>query len=185
MVTLKIIISKARNNPLHSNIYKEPRLIINKMPMKKFKAQAAMEYLMTYGWAILIVIIVAAALFALGVFNPSTYTTSTATGFQGFQVPAGGWQFTSSGQLTLILKNAMGSNINITSVQAQFGSNTPVTNSTVTTLGPNDQVTYVISGLGTTTSGSSYSITVTITYDNLDTGLTGFKSTGTLTGSAV
>ena len=33
------------------------------------KAQSAMEYLMTYGWAILIVIIVAAALYALGIFT--------------------------------------------------------------------------------------------------------------------
>jgi hypothetical protein len=33
------------------------------------KAQTAMEYLMTYGWAILIVIVVVAALFAMGVFK--------------------------------------------------------------------------------------------------------------------
>lgn len=33
------------------------------------KAQSAMEYLMTYGWAILIIAIVLAALFSLGVFN--------------------------------------------------------------------------------------------------------------------
>lgn len=33
------------------------------------KAQAAMEYLMTYGWAILIVIVVVAALYAMGVFT--------------------------------------------------------------------------------------------------------------------
>jgi hypothetical protein len=31
-----------------------------------FKAQSAMEYLMTYGWAILIIAVVLAALFALG-----------------------------------------------------------------------------------------------------------------------
>ncbi len=37
----------------------------------KNKAQTAMEYLMTYGWAILIVIVVIAALYALGVFTPS------------------------------------------------------------------------------------------------------------------
>ena len=34
------------------------------------KAQAAMEFLMTYGWAILIVLIVLAALFYLGIFSP-------------------------------------------------------------------------------------------------------------------
>jgi len=33
------------------------------------KGQAAMEYLMTYGWAILIVIAVVAALYAMGVFR--------------------------------------------------------------------------------------------------------------------
>ena len=36
------------------------------------KAQAAMEFLMTYGWAIMIVLIGIGALFFLGVFNPST-----------------------------------------------------------------------------------------------------------------
>jgi hypothetical protein len=36
------------------------------------KAQAAMEFLMTYGWAILIVLVVVAALFFLGVLNPKT-----------------------------------------------------------------------------------------------------------------
>jgi len=33
------------------------------------KAQTAMEYLMTYGWAILIIIVVVAALYSLGVFS--------------------------------------------------------------------------------------------------------------------
>ena len=39
--------------------------------MKNQKAQGAMEYLMTYGWAILIVVVVGVALAALGVFNPT------------------------------------------------------------------------------------------------------------------
>ena len=33
------------------------------------KAQTAMEYLMTYGWAILIIIVVVAALYAMGIFT--------------------------------------------------------------------------------------------------------------------
>ena len=37
--------------------------------MLKKKGQSAMEYLMTYGWAILIVIVVVAALYAMGVFK--------------------------------------------------------------------------------------------------------------------
>ncbi|MBI4158928.1 hypothetical protein HY500_01570 [Candidatus Woesearchaeota archaeon] len=39
------------------------------------KSQAAMEFLMTYGWAIMIVLIGIGALFFLGVFNPSTPST--------------------------------------------------------------------------------------------------------------
>ncbi|MEW6329121.1 MAG: hypothetical protein AB1468_03310 [Candidatus Micrarchaeota archaeon] len=37
--------------------------------------QAAMEYLMTYGWAILIIVVVLAALFIMGVFNPKPVST--------------------------------------------------------------------------------------------------------------
>ena len=153
------------------------------MSMNKMKAQTAMEYLMTYGWAILIVIIVGAALYALGIFNPSTYSQSTATGFQGFQVPSGGWQFTSSGQLTLMVKNMAGSNINITSVQATY-SGTTATNSSIgmTSFAPGSQFTIVITGLGSPSAGSAYSIPVTISYTNLDTGLS-FTSSGTVTGT--
>ncbi len=44
------------------------------------KAQAAMEFLTTYGWAILILIIVVAALVGLGVFkSPGTPPVCTAT----------------------------------------------------------------------------------------------------------
>ncbi len=38
------------------------------------KLQSAMEYLMTYGWAILIIAIVLAALYALGVFNGTAFS---------------------------------------------------------------------------------------------------------------
>jgi hypothetical protein len=146
------------------------------------KAQSAMEYLMTYGWAILIVIIVAAALFALGVFNPATYTQSTATGFQNFQIPAGGWQFTSGGQLTIQLKNMAGANINITSVQATYAGSSQ-TNSTYSgTIGPGSAYTYIVTGLSTAAAGSSYSVDVTISYTNLDTTLS-FQSTGKVTGT--
>ena len=35
----------------------------------KLHSQSAMEYLMTYGWAILIIAVMLAALYSLGVFN--------------------------------------------------------------------------------------------------------------------
>ncbi|MCL4390762.1 MAG: LamG domain-containing protein [Candidatus Micrarchaeaceae archaeon] len=39
-----------------------------------------MEYLMTYGWAILIIAVVLAALFELGVFNPMTFAPKASPG---------------------------------------------------------------------------------------------------------
>ena len=49
------------------------------MVMKK--GQAALDFLMTYGWAIALVVIVAAALFALGVFDVSNFVGTKAAGF--------------------------------------------------------------------------------------------------------
>jgi hypothetical protein len=55
---------------------------IKKEPLEKAsaKAQSAMEYLMTYGWAILIISVVLAALFQLGVFNPMTFAPKAPPG---------------------------------------------------------------------------------------------------------
>lgn len=50
----------------------------------KNKAQTAMEYLMTYGWAILIVIVVIAALYAMGVFTPQAAGGTCSPCFSNF-----------------------------------------------------------------------------------------------------
>lgn len=42
------------------------------------RGQSAMEYLMTYGWAILVIVLVLAVLFYLGVFTPPTPTICSA-----------------------------------------------------------------------------------------------------------
>jgi len=55
---------------------------IRNKPLRKAsaKAQSAMEYLMTYSWAILIIAVVLAALFQLGVFNPMTFAPKAPPG---------------------------------------------------------------------------------------------------------
>ncbi|MCL5239397.1 MAG: LamG domain-containing protein [Candidatus Marsarchaeota archaeon] len=50
------------------------------MPGRVRKAQSAMEYLMTYGWAILIIAVVLGALFQLGVFNSGTFSPRAPPG---------------------------------------------------------------------------------------------------------
>ena len=44
------------------------------------RSQSAMEYLMTYGWAILIIAIVLVALFSLGIFNSSNFAPRAQPG---------------------------------------------------------------------------------------------------------
>ena len=41
---------------------------------------------MTYGWAILIIVIVAVILYSMGIFNPSSSITTTSVGFSPFTV---------------------------------------------------------------------------------------------------
>lgn len=38
------------------------------------RGESALELLMTYGWALLIIVVVGASLYALGVLNPATYS---------------------------------------------------------------------------------------------------------------
>ncbi len=89
------------------------------MHMKK--AQAAMEYLMTYGWAIIIVIIVAAALYAMGLFNPGAQAIATGFGNLGKPVP-GGWQMLSDGNFVVLLGNNAPFGVNVTSVTVDAGA---------------------------------------------------------------
>ena len=42
---------------------------MRQVKMKTRESQSAMEYLMTYGWAVLIIAVILAALYALGIFN--------------------------------------------------------------------------------------------------------------------
>ncbi len=78
------------------------------------KAQSAMEYLMTYGWAILIIGIALAALFELGLFNPSTYVPNLCT------LPSGlSCSFTSlstNGVVQIQIGDSLHDPINITAI---------------------------------------------------------------------
>lgn len=78
------------------------------------KAQSALEYLMTYGWAILIIVIVGAALFALGVFNPAGSTALQVRGISNFQIDDA--LLVPNGNLTLSLGVKTGRSTNVTDI---------------------------------------------------------------------
>ena len=52
------------------------------------KGQSALEYMMTYGWAILIIVIVAVILYSMGIFNPRASVTASSSGFSPFAAGA-------------------------------------------------------------------------------------------------
>ena len=152
---------------------------------KNKKAQSAMEYLMTYGWAILIVIIVAAALYALGVFNPATFTGRTATGFQTIGAPTD-WDLSNNGGLTLkVANNKMATTLKIYTINATISGSTTehimnTTDSDGTSFGPGASGTISLTGLAQQTSGSTYSLKLTVFYN---AGGLNHTDTGTVTGT--
>ncbi|MEM3572606.1 MAG: hypothetical protein QW530_02660 [Candidatus Micrarchaeaceae archaeon] len=78
------------------------------------KLQSAMEYLMTYGWAILVIAVVLGALFSLGVFSSASLLGTSCVAASGFY--CSGVTLTSGGVLTLTIGQAYGYTFNNTQV---------------------------------------------------------------------
>ncbi|MBN2052696.1 hypothetical protein JW756_04285 [Candidatus Woesearchaeota archaeon] len=78
------------------------------------KAQAAFEYLTTYGWAILTAVIAVGALAYFGFLSPKNLLPNTCD--FGKQLECVEYQVISNGSVNLILRNNFGKDITITSV---------------------------------------------------------------------
>jgi hypothetical protein len=80
--------------------------------MRFRKGQTAMEYLMTYGWAILVIMVVLAVLFYLGILNPKSMAPTQCSFPAGFTCIT--WKLYTTGQLYLKIGQGTGKTINIT-----------------------------------------------------------------------
>ncbi|MEK6963889.1 MAG: hypothetical protein AABX70_05660 [Nanoarchaeota archaeon] len=80
------------------------------------RGQSALEFLMTYGWAILIILVMIAALVYFGVFNPSRLTPERCTAVPGFG--CNDYQMNSDGSANFLIANAKGDSITLTSTTA-------------------------------------------------------------------
>lgn len=155
------------------------------------KAQAAMEYLLTYGWAILIMVVVVAVLYYLGVITPHTPTFCT---FENQVFSCKAFKLTSNtgnaGGLILDLAQTTGHDIlivgfncttNQTWSETDFttaGQNVTVPansdmplNGTATSMGPLPCYKNDNSLIGASDSGSSYRGKIYIHYWDLETNL--------------
>ncbi len=88
---------------------------------KNIKLQSAMEYLITYGWAILILAIALIALFILGVFNSSGATGQICQINQGFSCL--NYYMNTTGVLVLTVTQTGSNYINITSIGCSSDTN--------------------------------------------------------------
>jgi uncharacterized protein (UPF0333 family) len=79
------------------------------------KGQSAMEYLMTYGWAILVIMVVGIAMWNLGIFNMGSSTVS-ATGFGKIKPQLAATGYSSEGKFTIVLTNTVGTRIVLSEV---------------------------------------------------------------------
>jgi len=120
------------------------------------KGQTALEYLVTYGWAILAIVIIAAVLWYFGVFNPSKWTGARQCG--GFSAFTCIDYTNTATNATVVLGNAVGRQLNITSGASCNPS----------LIGANEQTTCVFSG--TFTPGTQASLS--LTYVDTKSGLT-------------
>jgi len=129
------------------------------------RAQAAMEFLMTYGWAILVVLVAIGALAYFGVLNPGRFLPSSCTIGPG--LACGEFKATTS-NVVIYVRNGLGKSINITSYDlAAVGTpscspNITAPNSVIIADGAEDDFTFSCSNMGTV--GDRFKATQTLTY---------------------
>ena len=118
------------------------------------RSQSAIEYLTTYGWAIIILSIVLAALFSLGVFSPGSFVSTTCVFPAEFGCLSAILNSQNS-QLQVNIQQATQSNINVTAIGCNnYGT---ASNMIAPDNPPSNQITVAI--------GSNYTFSVTC-YNN-------------------
>jgi len=122
------------------------------------KGQAAIEFIMTYGWAILVVLVAIAALAYFGVLSPDRFLPEKCTFPPGLACT----DFTvSSTGMSLVVQNSLGQDITMQSLTDVDGS---CSLSPAAALNNGDSTTYTLSSCTHGSSGSRYSSDITIVY---------------------
>ena len=129
------------------------------------KGQAAMEFLMTYGWAILVVLAAIGALAYFGVLSPDRFLPEKCT------LPAGiaclDFRYTGTA-IEMAIQNGGGFDMTNVSVAVDGTGCTGTDSTTQTTLTNGQQATYSIA---CTPSSGKFKGTVTISYVNQETSM--------------
>ena len=132
--------------------------------MNKKKAQAALEFIMTYGWAILVVLVAIGALAYFGVLSPDRFLPDKCTLQAGIACVD---HRATSASLTTRITNSLGYDISAITVSAGScgTSNAPAT------LSNGQSGTYTIVCSPALSSGSKYNAQFNVSYTVTDTGI--------------
>ena len=144
------------------------------------KAQAGLDFLMTYGWALLLIVLVVGALFALGIFDIGNFLGNRVAGFSNIGVNA--WRVADDGVLTVKFSNKAGTDINITNINATYNTDTLNYSTPVQINNGKESGTITVGTFPSPGSkGSSYTVTMAISYTDKKTGFQ-YGDSGTITG---
>ena len=133
------------------------------------KGQGAMEYLMTYGWAILVVLIVGIVLWQLGIFSGLGGSANKSLGFSGGKVGIidASIKCTTAQALTFTVSNQAGaslSNLNVTATGCTLAAN--VTQDYTMIAGGTQEIAFgTCTSISTTAGDKNDIIDVTIEYN--------------------
>ena len=149
------------------------------------KGQTAIEYLMTYGWAILIILIVAGVLAYYGIFAPSGFLGPSSSGFAQVAVVSP-WDLNAVGDVRIILENRVGSEITIVRIYADsdsaIGYVDDITDELIPAGGRSPFLTSSFANLAGN-SGTTYRVYLSLEYELSSNPGVYFNSTGTLSGT--
>jgi hypothetical protein len=143
------------------------------------KAQAAMEFLMTYGWAILVVLAAIAALAYFGVLSPDRFLPEKCT------LPSGvaclDFTYDTTNGITVVIQNSAGFDmqnvivsINGTNCQDEEATDYGTGNNATLTDGEQAEM-HISSGTCNQLFSGKFKGELRIKYDNAQTGLTHTK----------
>lgn len=144
------------------------------------KGQAAIEFLMTYGWAILAAIIAIGVLAYFGVFSPGKYVTGSAVVNPPFYANAWNVKAGAVGAavVNLEIKNNGGEDYILQFVGVtNCGTNNAILGTTITT---GATLSVPVTCAGALVAGDSFKGDVTINYRKSGGSTTDLTSTGTI-----
>jgi hypothetical protein len=123
------------------------------------KAQAALEFLTTYGWAFLVILVMIGALAYFGVLNPQKYLPEKCMLTTGLDCVD--YQIRSTGAVNIQLVNNIGSTISISTFNV---SNVPISCGTYNNIASGTNVSITCAGLTVPSVGDKVKFPINIVY---------------------